>query len=214
MTIKDVKANIQLAPSMAGTKEFSFKIELDPEAPGGIGGFEGMIDYSNFSDEDVREYNSDKSEYSIKDGALEIKTTTGTSYPEIPLGDLAFKTTEGAFSVQIRAKLPGTLASHIRQFPSFSDGSTTYANGLGYYTDDSGLYLNAANRSDAMWTRKRHSGSDASVGASDNNVDLIQLSQRFFADLKSVNSEFYDFRYDVTPTLGIFRFYYKRWRIC
>lgn len=215
LTVKGVKANTQLAAQMETTKKVTFEIEVNPDAPGGVGGFEGEIDYSTYTDADVSGYNGNSSTYSIKDGALEIKTTAGsgnntTVYPKIPLGDIAFKTTDGNFSVQIRAKLPETTASHIRQFPSYSDGTTTYVNGLGYYTNDTILYINANNRADAMWTRKRHNGEDASTAASDNNVDLTNLDGRFFATLGDVNTEFYDFRYDVEPAAGVFRFYYKK----
>ncbi|MBQ7960004.1 MAG: Ig-like domain-containing protein [Clostridia bacterium] len=231
LKISGIKADTQLQAEMNGGKEILFTTTVDPDAPDGAGGFEGTIDFSELTTDDVKNYETGlaagaetETTFAIAEGALEIKTVGGandnpTHYPKIPLDDLSVNTENGAFSILIKAKFYSNGDVNVRNFPTLSDGTNKFNFGLGWCTGQTissknlGLLMNANNRSDGMWSfkaeQKIENSEDAKVGRTDNNVNIIKDADRYFLGLNEASADYYTYKWDVDPVSKTFRFYYS-----
>lgn len=189
------------------------------------GNMDKTLNFSDYTTDDVKDYNTGLSasatttaSFEIKDGALEITTVggSGNAYPQIPLGDLSINTNQGPFSLRVKAKLYNHNSAVIRNFPSLGDDTGFVNFGIGWCagitlsTGNNGLFLNANNRGDGMWSWKTHINTDATVGNTANNVNLVKGTDRYFIGTADASSDYYTYRWDIDPQTKTFRFFYKK----
>ena len=189
------------------------------------GNVDKTLNFSDYTTNDVKDYNTGlkssattKVSFEIKDSSLEITTVggSGTAYPEIPLGDLSINTNEGPFSLRVKAKLYNHNSAVLRNFPSLGDDNRFVNFGIGWCAGvtlsagNNGIFLNANNRADGMWSWKTHINTDATVGNSANNVNLVNNLDRYFMGTSDASLDYYTYRWDIDPQAMTFRFFYKK----